>query len=77
MRSDFSNQRNSNRSKGWTKSRLVRALIFILLGFAIGFWLNQKPKPNDQGPTDLASQKVNTKPEQITQKVELPQLELS
>ena len=79
MRSDFSQKpsKNNTSNRKWSKKRLVRALIFVLIGFGIGLWLNNKPKDDDPGLQQPAVAAQHQEPEQVTQPVELPQLQYS
>lgn len=80
MRSDFSDQHSKNKrpKSKWPKPRILRALIFILIGVAVGFWLNQKPKSAEpKSAVPLAVEPTPAKPERVTQTVELPVLDYS
>ncbi len=48
MRQDFQNNRDLNTKSGWPKARIIRAIVFIVIGLAVGFWLHQTSKQDNQ-----------------------------
>lgn len=75
MRSDYSNQNNrsKDRKSKWDKPRVLRALIFVLIGLTIGFWLHNKNKSNP--PTSGSQVQAAKPPAQIVEDLELPSIE--